>query len=830
MKLMEIFNLQYLIRPILFLAVSSVFLTGCGDFTNESSAPANHMQAAPTSTGPKFGGRRADYLITKSNNAYVVTDRSGNSITVNSAATQIQFDDVSVNLLIAEQAKTISTNQLRSLVELYVAFFNRVPDADGLAYWISRIKAGMSFDAIALSFYSGALQYSAQTGYSAAMTNEDFVRVIYKNVLGRSGATAPPDKDVQYWADDLKNGGSKANLVSVMLFAAHSFANDPTWGWVPKLLDNKIAVGLSFAVESGLNFITPEESISRGMAIAAAVSADSISLAQSLIPGAEISGGSNTVPADASTYTLTLNIPELLKLVYNGSELKGTTSVLVKSGSAPVFDVTVHPSFSFANTVGMTYSNGKLSLTAPMTADKAILIAKPSLANPTQPILYSASYDRSAMFRDELGKTSMRIEAFAAVSENYKVVLTYTGIDAVSKQEVTRELALLDNGAGADRVAGDFHFAGSLKTDLLPLYEYMGIAAYDAKIRVLDQSGNEVGSAGQVKTGMSMVLVDRQNSFSITKLADDVYASPSVVNVIVPGNALRFNPDFIHSSDSPAAMQRVLAFYPDVFDHASFFYAGEVGPVAGSEYSLRLKNNVTGIGDYSRAYYPIGAKYGSNVLDSVSELTGGTTGPYMHEFTHRFGFFLNDSALFMSENEGCQCHPDLYNQLIWDPISAGGGLGIIQQPNGDWALTPFHGDMQYQHSDIMLYLMGLIAPSELPPQPWVVDASGKLAQGQIIPASKVKTVTAADIEAVYGKRSPAYGVAPNTFRDVFVLISAGRPALPEEMLAVEMQAKFYASQGSKSPNILRAGWQNGLAFYDSTKGKGRLVTELPARK
>ncbi|MEJ5999592.1 hypothetical protein [Paucibacter soli] len=72
---------------------------------------------------------------------------------------------------------------------------------------------------------------------------------------------------------------------------------------------------------------------------------------------------------------------------------------------------------------------------------------------------------------------------------------------------------------------------------------------------------------------------------------------------------------------------------------------------------------------------------------------------------------------------------------------------------------------------------------------------------------------------------------PTTFRDASLLFISRRPALPEEMAAVEALAKFCASKGTPSPEMPCAGWQNGLAFYyHSTRGRGTLVTELPARK
>jgi len=107
------------------------------------------------------------------------------------------------------------------------------------------------------------------------MSHADFVRVIYANALGRSGVSAPPEADVDYWAGHLAQGTStRGTLISTMLISAHSFKGDATWGWVPDLLDHKIAVATYFAITQGLNYNTPEESIVKGMAIAGAVKPD----------------------------------------------------------------------------------------------------------------------------------------------------------------------------------------------------------------------------------------------------------------------------------------------------------------------------------------------------------------------------------------------------------------------------------------------------------------------------------------------------------------------------------------------------------------------------
>lgn len=232
-----------------------------------------------------YRGARVNYGITKSANGYSVLDKSGaEGNDTLSSIERIRFTDMTLNLQIGTNAKSIGGADLKLLQELYVAFFNRVPDADGLDYWIGEFKKGVSITSIADTFYQAGVANSATTGYSQNMTNADFVRIVYKNVLGRSGATAPPDQDVAHWAGELTNGiRSKGGLVISMLASAHTFKNDATWGWVADLLDNKAIVANYVAVEHGVNYNTAADSISNGIAIAAAVSATDTQTAISLV-------------------------------------------------------------------------------------------------------------------------------------------------------------------------------------------------------------------------------------------------------------------------------------------------------------------------------------------------------------------------------------------------------------------------------------------------------------------------------------------------------------------------------------------------------------------
>ncbi|HJW57095.1 MAG TPA: DUF4214 domain-containing protein, partial [Burkholderiaceae bacterium] len=186
-----------------------------------------------------------------------------------------------VSLGIGNKATSIAAADLKTLIELYVAYFNRVPDAQGLEYWIDQFKAGQSIEQIGKSFYAAAILYSSVTGYAASMTNADFVKIIYKNVLGRSTVD---QEGLDYWTNSLANGSeTRGTLIRTILWSAHTFKGDATYGYVADLLDNKVTVANNFTVQQGLSYNTATDSISKGMAIAAAVTPTGVAAALKLI-------------------------------------------------------------------------------------------------------------------------------------------------------------------------------------------------------------------------------------------------------------------------------------------------------------------------------------------------------------------------------------------------------------------------------------------------------------------------------------------------------------------------------------------------------------------
>ncbi|MBI3728167.1 MAG: DUF4214 domain-containing protein [Burkholderiales bacterium] len=303
-------------KNLFALSAVSLILTACGGSSNQdakqaAASPAPAIQAATAADVMSFTGKRQNYMISRLGSTYVIVDMVGGAAPISAplATNVLQFSDFRVNLRIGDKAAALSATSLNNLIDLYVAFFNRVPDADGLSYWMDQVQAGMNESQIAESFYLVALQSPALTGYSSGMSNDDFIRIIYKNVLGRTGSTAPNAAEIDYWSSQLKNGTPKGSMVRAILVSAREYANDATWGWVTKLLNNKLDVANYFAVQQGLSYLTLDDNITKTMAIAAVVTSTSTTAARDLIG---VSGNAINQPTNGTGTTGSYGSPDSL--------------------------------------------------------------------------------------------------------------------------------------------------------------------------------------------------------------------------------------------------------------------------------------------------------------------------------------------------------------------------------------------------------------------------------------------------------------------------------------------------------------------------------------
>ena len=88
--------------------------------------------------------------------------------------------------------------RIAPIVRLYFAYFLRIPDYEGLMFWINAYNSGGSLEAIS-DFFAGSEEFQQHYG---ALSNEGFVNLIYQNILGR----APDPGGYAFWVGELNSG------------------------------------------------------------------------------------------------------------------------------------------------------------------------------------------------------------------------------------------------------------------------------------------------------------------------------------------------------------------------------------------------------------------------------------------------------------------------------------------------------------------------------------------------------------------------------------------------------------------------------------------------
>jgi len=133
------------------------------------------------------------------------------------------------------------------LLDMYVAYFDRAPDALGIQYWASRLVDGMTLQQIAKSFF---VQPETVAAYPPTMTTTEFVTKVYNNALGR----APDAAGLAYWVHDLDSGAQTRDaFMLAIIYGARAPTGSPTDA---VYLRNKGAVGEYFALTKGLGETT----------------------------------------------------------------------------------------------------------------------------------------------------------------------------------------------------------------------------------------------------------------------------------------------------------------------------------------------------------------------------------------------------------------------------------------------------------------------------------------------------------------------------------------------------------------------------------------------
>lgn len=194
-------------------------------------------------------GNQSSYTLTISEFSTSLEDRrdAGNGEDLLYSIEKIDFDqnvfDVPFDLSVFSGLSSVTVLELESFTELYIALFNRAPDALGLNFWGTAFANGTTLREMTTLFFD---QDETRALYPETFSNAEFVERVYENVLGRIY-----DQDgFDFWVpvlDDDSNEIGRDTFIFEFLRGVKPNTQDEVF------LQTKVDLGAYFAVHRGMS-------------------------------------------------------------------------------------------------------------------------------------------------------------------------------------------------------------------------------------------------------------------------------------------------------------------------------------------------------------------------------------------------------------------------------------------------------------------------------------------------------------------------------------------------------------------------------------------------
>lgn len=211
-----------------------------------------------------YTGHQNSYTLTLSANHATLADRRPNQNGTDTLAdieflsfdTGINGDEFDLSLFGGSAG--LAEADMLNVVELYIAYFNRAPDAVGLNYWGTEFSKGYTLPEMAESFF---VQPETRSTYETALDADGhltdvpaFVTAVYTNVLGRTADQSGFD----YWVGELENNPDITAgifILAILNGAKHPSNPTPKSALDQQYLETKTDVGAYFSVIKGMSDI-----------------------------------------------------------------------------------------------------------------------------------------------------------------------------------------------------------------------------------------------------------------------------------------------------------------------------------------------------------------------------------------------------------------------------------------------------------------------------------------------------------------------------------------------------------------------------------------------
>lgn len=199
--------------------------------------------------------------------------------------------------VLLQTLQTVAQTTVNPIIRLYQAAFDRVPDSDGLDYWVGQFD--QNGGPLTTGMIAGGFQNSAEfQSVYGGLNNLAFVSALYVNILGRTGEQA----GVDFWVNSLANGMTRAEVLNgfaqSLEFTSNSLAPiqqfqansaDGTETYTGSLFDQ--VQGATYTLTTGIDVITGGASNDTFIGEFAAAPNNTLNAADRLNGG----GGKNTL-------------------------------------------------------------------------------------------------------------------------------------------------------------------------------------------------------------------------------------------------------------------------------------------------------------------------------------------------------------------------------------------------------------------------------------------------------------------------------------------------------------------------------------------------------
>ncbi|MFK7836747.1 MAG: DUF4214 domain-containing protein [Sulfitobacter sp.] len=234
-----------------------------GDDTIEGGGGNDTINGGSGEDTAVYGGNQSNYTVFIDPMSIEIQDRLSkeeyqdvlDSIEFLDFETELDiFSDALFDLRLFSGAADLEVDEFAQIIELYIAYLGRAPDAIGLLFWATAFEEGATLEELAVLFADEA---EPQAALPDSLSNEAFVEKVYDQVLGRA-----PDADgAQFWLDQLdKQSVDRDAFILELLRGAKADAPDGASQEFSDqqsadrdFLGHKTDIGADFGIKKGMS-------------------------------------------------------------------------------------------------------------------------------------------------------------------------------------------------------------------------------------------------------------------------------------------------------------------------------------------------------------------------------------------------------------------------------------------------------------------------------------------------------------------------------------------------------------------------------------------------